>query len=659
VQDDGARDTYSALMRCSLLTSLLLAIACTAPAQTPFAAATTAEANLDLASARKLYRQAAQSDPDPKQRAQATLHLANIEWRVDHDLAAAEKDLELVPADSELIAVAWAERARLNAEVRGDFDAARTAAGRAISLAKTDLERLRATTVLAEAIVELVARARFAGRCEGDAASFATPVSELKAIMEKAGPMPPSPRLLLDVALLANDGPAALAGWRAYYGTIADSALLAPAAATLAEKLPSWRGADAPADDRRAVGLALADSRFFDEAALVLSDPCAKQRPDDRRSAEIVAYGAALRDLRVKTEEYYRNVALRRAKPDDLRRIVDAGGRALWPRLAWDSAPPEYSQERIQAEISRRFGAYAGIGTTSNIFDLHYGHRVIDETRQVSQYGHTASLHFVALDGMISDGFMLWYHDGRGGDGGWANEQGIFQVRPLYVPGPLRAWADLTQPEQRERHRKDLEREAKLDEERLARDPNQIPTGVAMRLEDQYREALLAALQKKGLQGDALRDGFVAQMTRDVFDSSIWAHEGRHAIDKSLDSGMRAPELEFRAKLSEVVLAPAPRKALESIAATVPASSPHGQADRRIGEALAQWMRAHAEEIAALDRARPMLLQVDKLTDDQLRVSFRSIDPLAKAASTRATSSGLSTPRWGLAVLMTRMRSPF
>ncbi len=45
---------------------------------------------------------------------------------------------------------------------------------------------------------------------------------------------------------------------------------------------------------------------------------------------------------------------------------------------------------------------------------------------------------------------------------------------------------------------------------------------------------------------------------------------------------------------------------------------------RRIGEALATWIKAHA-----VDAARPMLLQVGKMTDDQLRQAFRSMDPLA------------------------------
>ena len=55
--------------------------------------------------------------------------------------------------------------------------------------------------------------------------------------------------------------------------------------------------------------------------------------------------------------------------------------------------------------------------------------------------------------------------------------------------------------------------------------------------------------------------------------------------------------------------------------------------DRRIGALLTAWMRAHAAATSGLDQGKPMLLQVDKLTDDQLREAFRSMDPLAAAGS--------------------------
>ena len=208
----------------------------------------------------------------------------------------------------------------------------------------------------------------------------------------------------------------------------------------------------------------------------------------------------------------------------------------------------------------------------------------------------------------------------------------IYQIRPPYAAGPLLAWLRATVPEMRAQTERDIVDETKRDEQRIADDPNQLPHGVVLRLEQQYQDKLLADLRGSGLSGEALRTAFIAKMTSDTFQSSIWAHEGRHAIDKKYEKGLSSPELEFTAKLSEVVFAPAPRHAAEAIGAQVPATSPHGRADRRIGEALTKWMRDHASEIAGIDSSKAMLLQFDKLSDDQLRAAFGSIDPLARAA---------------------------
>ncbi len=615
------------------LVALSLALLCVAADVSPnnaFDAAGAAASSLDFAHARELYRVAAKDDPDPKQRALAALKLANIEWRIDHDLAAAEKDLALVPEESEEAAAAWIERAKLNAEVRGDFAEAGVAATHAMSVAKDDLTRGRAMYLHAVSIIEPVLRARLDGRCEGDPAELTLAENEFGTIVERAGPLPELARSLLDAALLANDGPKALAAWRGYYGSIAGSAVLAPAAATLATRLPAWQGVEAAGDERRAVGSALADSRFFDEAALVLRDPCAKHaiEGNDLPVAETVAYARTMRSLRRETDEYYRNVALHRAAPDVLRGIVDHTGHALWPQLSWKGKPGAYSDGELTKYLERRFGAYITLGNTSNVFDLHAAHTVVDEERQVTQYGRTASLRFIALDGIVSNGFSMWIHEGRSGDGGWA-KAAIYQVRPMYVSGPFVAWLRTTDPAQSVKRDREIEEETRRDDQRIARDPTQLPHGVAMRMERQYQVKLLADLRASGLSGGALRDAFVSRMTTDTFESSIWAHEGRHAIDKKYLHWLTSPELEFRAKLSEVAFAPAPRTAAEAISADVPPTSPHGSADRRIGEALIAWMRKHSAEIPGLDASKPMLIQLDKLNDDQLRVAFRSIDPWA------------------------------
>jgi hypothetical protein len=579
----------------------------TATPEQAFGAAEAAAASRDFDSARELYRLAMERDPDPKQRDLSALRLAKIEWRIDHDAAAAKRELARVRDDRDDGAGAWIERARIESELIGDFAASREAAQHAQRLAKQDLDRFRATLFDAVGVVEPIRRARLAGRCQASA-QLAGAQAGLEAAMAKTGPLPAAARLLLNAALLDNDGPAALAAWRGYYGVTAKSSILAPAAAALAVRLSQWRGVDASAEERRAVGLALADSRFFDEAAMVLGDPCAHHRAPNEK---ISAYAAALRKVRDDVEEYYRLVALHRAKPADLRTIVD---RAL---------PPS-----SRDDLGRRFGTIVVLGNTGNTFDLHLAHRVLDEEREVTQYGKRASLHFIVLDGVISNGFGEWVTDGRAGDGGWA-DKAIYQVRPRYAAGPYILWSYVSNPESRAHHEQEMAEELKRDEQRIVREPNLIPRGEAERIEEQYLDRVLATLRASGLAGDALRDAFVAKLTTDQFETSIWAHEGRHAIDKKYDR-FASPELEFRAKLSEVVIGPAPRRAIDSISFELPPTSPHGIANRRIGAALAQWMKLHAKEIAGLDVARPMLTQVEKLTDDQMRAAFRSIDPLAK-----------------------------
>jgi hypothetical protein len=60
------------------------------------------------------------------------------------------------------------------------------------------------------------------------------------------------------------------------------------------------------------------------------------------------------------------------------------------------------------------------------------------------------------------------------------------------------------------------------------------------------------------------------------------------------------------------------------------AGDSHGMANERIMKGLVAWMQRHAAEIEGLDSARPLLPQFDRLTADQMRAAFRSMDPWAK-----------------------------
>src|SRR5262249_716642 len=154
---------------------------------------------------------------------------------------------------------------------------------------------------------------------------------------------------------------------------------------------------------------------FFDEGALVLDDPCASTRIEDPASRQIVSYAAALRRIRAIANEHYRQVALGNNDTRQFREDVE--------RLR-------------QPAAEKRFRAVVRGGKTGGIDDMHYGHAVLDSTYDIEQYGHKAKVHFIALDGMVSIGYMQWQTDGGGGSGGWNSSEGIYQIRPMYADGP-------------------------------------------------------------------------------------------------------------------------------------------------------------------------------------------------------------------------------
>ena len=259
------------------------------------------------------------------------------------------------------------------------------------------------------------------------------------------------------------------------------------------------------------------------------------------------------------------------------------------------------------------------------------GHRVVDDRRAVSQYGRSARVRFVVLDSMVSNGFESWAWDGRAEHGGWADETTIVQVRSGAAKGSVQAWRELRDPAEEARVRGERERDSAGDDARAAADPYGYLPGLVQRLRRQGLERLLARVSATGVSGSALRVAFLAAFERAITDSAIFAHEGRHAIDRGLPGAHFTPaDLEFRANLSQIAFAPEPRlDAARMFDANIGDATPHGQANQRIARGVVAWLSAHASEIDGLDRSRPLLPQLDRLTDDQLRAAFASMDPFA------------------------------
>ncbi len=567
----------------------------------------------------------------PADRAEAVLSLAVIDWKIDGDTVRAMRDL--APFHASAAALTMMSRARLDA---GNVDGARAAAFAALRGTydgpRASEERRDAAVALADAAAYPYEHSCFesnASRAHPSARSDSTlrvAIALLRAdVTAESGHLESSDRLVR-LAAIAGDWPALALGWRSYYlvGSRVPNGPLVRAEAEL-RAMESSTARDKPVHALAA----LVDSKLFEPAALIATCGALAARTPDASTAELIAYARFLRDTKRATSAYYRDVAHARGDTTAWRASLDAAGRALWPSLRWTGAVPAYSFDSLGAQLDRRFGLITNIGHTGDVLDLHAGHRVSNEDRVETQYGKSAHVRFSVIDGMISDGYQTWAWDNRAAHGGWASDVEIVQVRDGYAEGPLRAWHAITDPKIIARDASDFTRDSIVDVRRARDSTIAYFPSVESALRRGARLELRDSLRRSGLSGTALQRAFVREYGKAVDESSIFAHEGRHAIDKTLHvADSSAKNLEYQAKLSEMAFAPLPRLALAGIFnSNLGDETSHGIANAKVLVGLLDWMRHHGFSEGADEL--PLPLRIPTLTDSQLRAAARALDPMA------------------------------
>ena len=203
-------------------------------------------------------------------------------------------------------------------------------------------------------------------------------------------------------------------------------------------------------------------------------------------------------------------------------------------------------------------------------------------------------------------------------------------MRPIFVEHAVSLWVSADSARHGHEQRS-IANDSTLDQTIARSDSIGYMPGVAARLRRDGRDAIIDSLRRAGVPDSALGRAFARVASRLIRESSIIAHEGRHAIDDAFKPPLSPEEREFRAKLSEIAFADRPKIVMSSIVhPNIGDATPHGRANARVMLGLIRWMRAHATEIRGFDGAQPVLPQLPLLTDAQLRSAFRGMDPLAR-----------------------------
>ena len=572
----------------------------------------------EVAEAQRMF-EAVVADPNASadDHAGANIALARIAWLIDGNADAALKRLDATHATGKAPCDTGIMRSRVLREAKRSkqaIDSEATLLSACSDPEKRDEIRVNVIVSRLDAAVLASAKER--------ASLLKRATADARLLTWRAGT--DGARARLETAILMTDVQGAVKAWKDFYW-LTDSD--APPALSGLHPTPVFkRGLDRKASDAARVELAylLMRAGFADalERLVEVSHLSGNSRPAKWRQIEAyLEQRKQLRDVALRV-----NRALARGGSKDDQQLQHAAMRALGALMAAAGAKGDPKKA-----LAGNYGLVGSVGLTSGYPSLHIGHLVDDRTEVIRQYGHEATIHFQMIDNMWANGFESWLWDGSAEAGGWSGDGVIIEVRSAYTAAPASAYALVGETPARRKAEAEL---PKLAAEDLAMARSGTPAtmvGVNARLHLQLIDQIAAAARRTAGKGD-FRRAFLNEYWRANNQQSIFVHEGRHAIDKSMaadPSKLDDTTLEYQANLSELALSDYPRMALWNLNHGIGGSTPHEQSSTRIIEHLSSWIEAHGDAVNGYDKSLPAAVQIDKLSDGQIRGIARSLDPLA------------------------------
>jgi len=521
----------------------------------------------------------------------------------------------------------------LTAEMR--FAEAIEAAEKALELGQSETEQYASLFRLTQTILSKHEQDILMGKSKVE---IDEKTKEVYAILQREASEKPGDvdmaGLYLGLSLLMERGENAFDAWMSFYRLTEISqvhASLLNNAEAFKQALEQYGKKGSDELVTKAVIKGLAESGFKDYAMMLKRIHFGEAATGDEQIDDLVRYMGFLDQVKKHTMDFYYRTLNGDSDRKDFQKAIRAEGKKLWEELSREEEAPLYSYKSFKQEIERRFKAIMTNINANGYYGLHMGHVVVDDNRLISQYDQSAMFRYISIDHMVSNGYSGWFWDGAAETGGWASNNGAFlQVRSAYTTGPVNSWLMVTDPIELEKTKERIAQLSIADDSIALKDPHAFLPGLSLRNTFDQRNKLLNKLKSEGLKGAALRLAYINEIERKVQGSSIYAHEGRHAIDKKNDYSRSSNELEYTAKLSEIYFAEMPFLAFRAVMnRNIGDRTSHGQANLRLMKNLVGWMSENQGEIAGFEASRPVLPQIDKLTDKQLKEAVLSFDPMA------------------------------
>ena len=441
-------------------------------------------------------------------------------------------------------------------------------------------------------------------------------------------------KIKMGLALLTQDGRGVYQAWRGFFLLSKGEAptnIMKDAHRLVKQVCRKWQGKKLTQSQAQKLFLGLFKSRLFWEAQTLQALSPNLVNSSSNEVKEALTYTTFVTQTHQQTLAYYLTVIKEGEVKGKLRKMIMPLIKKLWEGLSWKGKPNQFSWDVLITVLRKKFGAEYASGKTNGYLAFYGGHAIQDQTKAIDQYGKKGEIRYVSLDGMVANDFTGWYRN-HIRVGGWARKNMFVRLRPAYTTVGLHQWSILSDKVEQKKFLANLEQKLKEDELLAKKNPHTYLPGIAKKIEYRELKRMLEEVKTKAKTQDNLQLKFIKYMKKLIKNSSIFVHEGRHVIDKNLPQKFTSAELEYRAKLSEIALSPYPMYVFirQVMTHSIGSHSSHGQGNLMVIKKLTQWMESNATSIKGFDKNRPTLVQIDLLTDTQLRTALQSFDPLAQ-----------------------------